>query len=88
MAQDYETEVVVVIDSEEIAAYARFAVDANSTPKWWGGNLECEDPALAFKLINGRQASLRLPNGKEASIVPGEDRGRGATFTGSGVPPV
>lgn len=88
MAQDYETEAVVVIDDEEIQAYARFTVEANSTPKWWGGDLESEDSALAFKLINGRRSVLRLPNGKEASIVPGEDRGRGATFTGSGVPPV
>ncbi|MFH9574164.1 hypothetical protein ACH4MG_26950 [Streptomyces sp. NPDC017454] len=88
MAQNYETEAVVVIDGEEIQAYARFAVDADSTPKWWGGELESDDSALAFKLINGRRASLRLPSGSEASIVPGEDRGRGASFTGSGRPPV
>lgn len=85
MEQNYETEVVVVIDGEEIAAYARFTVSADSVPKWWAGTLESEDSALAFKLVNGSRTTLRLADGKEGTIIP--VRGAGVAFRGSGQPP-
>jgi hypothetical protein len=85
MAQNFESEALVVIDGEEIPAYARFTVD--SIAKRWAGTLDSEDPALRFKLVNGNRAVLRLSDGKEGSIVPGKDAGGGVTFLGSGMPP-
>jgi hypothetical protein len=85
MAENYESEALVVIDSEEIPAYARFTVD--SIARQWAGTLESDDPALRFKLVSGNRAVLRLADGKEGSIVPGTDSGGGVTFKGSGMPP-
>jgi hypothetical protein len=86
MEQEYETEAVVVVDGEEIDVYARFTVD--HAAKQWVGVLDSDDTALRFKMVNGRRSMLRMPSGKEASIVPGPDAGGGATFQGSGRPPV
>lgn len=85
MAENYESEALVVIDGEEVSAYARFTVD--SMAKRWAGTLDSDDPALRFKLVNGNRAVLRLSDGKEGSIVPGEAVGEGVTFLGSGMPP-
>ncbi|MFF3312990.1 hypothetical protein [Streptomyces sp. NPDC002952] len=85
MAENYETDAVVVIDGEEIPAYARFTIDYAA--KHWGGTLDADDPALRFKLVAGNRAALRLPDGKEGAIVPDRDTGHGVTFTGSGMPP-
>lgn len=86
MAQNYETEAVVVIDGEEIGVYARFTVD--SVAKRWSGLLDSDEPALRFWMVDGRRTVLRLPSGKEAPINPGEDTGGGASFIGSGPPPL
>jgi hypothetical protein len=85
MAENFESEALVVIDGEAIPVYARVTVD--SAVKWWGGTLESDDPALRFKLVAGNRAVLRLADGKEGNIVPDRDTGEGVTFTGSGTPP-
>jgi hypothetical protein len=86
MAMDYESEAVVTVDGEEISVYAYLTVD--HAARRWGGTLDSPDPALRFKMVAGQRSVLRLPSGKEASIVPDRDTGDGVTFQGSGMPPI
>lgn len=86
MSKDYESEAVVTVDGEEIDVYAYLTVD--HAAKRWGGVLDSTDPALRFKMVSSQRSLLRLPSGKEASIVPDRDTGGGVTFQGSGMPPI
>lgn len=89
MTRDYDSEAHVVIDGEEIPVRATFTVD--TVNKRWGGALNSEHTDFAFKLMNGQRASLRMPDGKTASIAPAGGGQLGTTrarFHGSGMPPV
>ncbi|MGW9245708.1 hypothetical protein [Streptomyces badius] len=89
MTSDYDSEAHVVIDGEEIPVRATFTVDTIN--RRWGGTVESEHPGFAFKLVNGQRASLRMPDGKTASIAPAGGGQLGTTrarFHGSGMPPV
>ncbi|WP_435209533.1 hypothetical protein [Streptomyces sp. bgisy034] len=89
MDQDYESEAHVVIDGEEFPVRARFTVFMDGPLKSWRGYLATDEPGLSFKLIAARRTVLRMPEGKEAPIVPtGDDTGSGVAFAGSGPAPV
>lgn len=89
MAKDYESEAHVVIDGEAFPVYARFTVFMDGPLKRWHGVLSADEPGLAFKLVNARNTLLRMPDGKDAPIVPGgRDSSEGIAFTGSGPAPV
>ena len=88
MASDHETEAHVVIDGEVIPVYTHLVVDADGPLKSWYGTLTSDTSGLAFKLVAGQRAVLRMPDGQEAPIVPGGDSTEGIAFTGSGRPPV
>lgn len=83
----YESEATVVIDGEETDVYVQFVVD--EVNKVWHGTFETDELGLTFKLLDSRHASLRMPNGKEATITSDrDDGGEGTNFLGSGVPPL
>lgn len=86
---EYESAAVVVIDRSETDVDVRFVIDETAVPKRWYGTMRADEPGLAFKLLAGGRALLRMPDGKEAAIVPGGHEGIGGiAFQGSGAPPV
>ncbi|MGW2170431.1 hypothetical protein ACWC1C_07845 [Streptomyces sp. NPDC001705] len=89
MAKDYDTDARLILDGDELPVYAQFTVFADGPLKSWRGYLSADEPGLAFKLLNAQRALLRMPDGKEAPIVPGgNSQGEGIAFTGSGPAPV
>ncbi|URN11386.1 hypothetical protein LUW77_03600 [Streptomyces radiopugnans] len=89
MAKDYESEARVVIDGEEFPVYARFTIYTDGGFKQWHGSLGSDEPGLGFKLLAADRVRLRMPDGKEGTIIPTRANGGEATsFTGSGPAPV
>jgi hypothetical protein len=88
MAKRYESEAQVVIDGVEKPVYARFTVYADGPGlKQWHGAIGSDDDSLAWDVLNAKAVLLRMPDGKEASIVatgPGGEGGIG--FTGADLP--
>lgn len=89
MAKDYESEARVVIDGEEFPVYARFTIYTSGGLKEWHGSIGSDEPGLGFKLISADRVQLRMPDGKEGSIVATRaNDGEATAFTGSGPAPV
>ncbi|MFD0039949.1 hypothetical protein OG473_39135 [Streptomyces anulatus] len=83
MTHNYDSEAYVAIEGQEIPVHATFTV--NNVNKRWAGTINSEHPGFVFKLVNGQRATLRMPSGKTAPIVPagGQRGGTSARFQGS-----
>jgi hypothetical protein len=89
MAKDYESEALAVIDGTEVSVYARFTVFTDGPTKSWHGSIASEEPGFGFKATTANRVVLRMPNGKEGTVVPNRsDGGPQVSFTGSGPAPV
>jgi hypothetical protein len=89
MAKDYESEALAVIDGTEVSVYARFTVFTDGPTKSWHGSIASEEPGFGFKATTADRVVLRMPNGKEGTVVPNRsDGGPQVSFTGSGPAPV
>ncbi|MCM1972347.1 hypothetical protein [Streptomyces sp. G1] len=89
MIRDYDSDALVVIDGEEVPVHVRFGIYTDGLLKEWHGVIGADEPGLAFKLVAARRTVLRMPDGKEAPIVPGgHSSEEGIPFTGSGPAPV
>ena len=89
MAKDYESEAHVVVDGEEFPVYARFTIHTEGGLKAWHGSLGSDEPELGFKLIKADRLQLRMPDGKEGTILATRaSDGEATSFTGSGPAPV
>jgi hypothetical protein len=88
MATEHEADALVVIDGEEFPVHAHFIIDTSEIPKTWYGTLTSDVPGLSFHLLAGQRSLLRMPDGKEAPIVPRGNSAEGVDFIGNGPAPV
>jgi hypothetical protein len=85
---NYEGPAVVVIDGEETAVAVVLAPgEGRGGLRSWHGVAVCDQYGLGWTAIESSRTVLRLPDGREADILPQRQVENGFTFIGSGAPP-